>query len=168
MSNWFNADFALGRDFRGARWLRDALAEEPAGVREVVATYRDSWRGEVKAWELDEAKRRQIVGPGGFGFYVRERTLCFEHCLYFFKGFATDEGRRTQLRRACLAIATLVGSPRAIYTHELLPRGGEDLDEIEAGIRAEFGAPSATFAELAVAHDYEPGCWYIDDFADLR
>jgi hypothetical protein len=45
---------------------------------------------------------------------------------------------------------------------------GEDLDRIEAEVRATVGPPAATFAELCKAADYGPGCWYIDDFADLR
>lgn len=159
----FTANFALGLSFRGARWLCDRLAEEPDGVHEVVVTYRDRWL--VEEWQLEGAELR---GPGGFALTFTPRVLGMYHLVPFFKAFAIDEPRRTQLRRACRTIAKLVGSPRAIYMHELLPHEGDDLDAIEASLRAQFGPPSATFTELAAAADYGPGCWYIDDFADLR
>lgn len=75
------------------------------------------------------------------------------------------------LRRACFAIASMIDSPRAIYTHEMLPSGfedGLDLDGMESKLRAAFGAPSPTFASLHAAENLGTGCWYIDDFADLR
>lgn len=167
MSSDFIADFALGREFRGARWLYEVLAKEPDGIREVVAKYRARWR--VHEWRI-ESDDSEIVGPGGFSLDLSACTLQLYHLLPF-KHFASQDDERALLRRACFEIAALVGSPRAIYMHELLPDGfheGLDLDQIEAKLRADFGSPSATFSDLAAAPEFEAGCWYIDDFADLR
>jgi hypothetical protein len=170
VSTDFIADFALGHEFRGAQWLRDVLSSEPEGVREVVARYRDRWL--VHEWLLkppvDQAT--EIVGPGGFAINLSASTLHLYHLLPF-RRFAAQDDERALLRRACLAIATLVGSSRALYMHELLPDGfddGLDLDQIEAKLRSNFGPPSAKFADLAAANEFEAGCWYVDDFADLR
>jgi hypothetical protein len=67
-------------------------------------------------------------------------------------------------------VARLVGSKRAIYTHELAntdrdPETGTE--EVIANLRENAGAPSTTFADLARAEPYRAGSWYVDTFADL-
>ena len=166
----FVADIALGHDFRGAHWLRGVLATEPAGIREVVVRYRDRWR--VHEWLVEESADQpaSIVGPGGLVVRLSACTLQLYHLLRF-SHFAAVADERELLRRACFVIASLVGSSRALYVHELLPDGfhaGLDLDQIEARLRADFGPPAATFAELAAGEDYGARCWYVDDFADFR
>jgi hypothetical protein len=166
----FNALFAIGRGYRGVAWLRDELAREPAGIREVVVRYRERWR--VAEWRVEEARDglEHIVGPGGFSLDVSARAVELYHLIRFSHFTGVDEERQL-LRRACFAIASMIDSPRAIYMHELLPSGfndGLDLDGMESKLRAAFGAPSHTFAALHAAENFGTGCWYIDDFADLR
>jgi hypothetical protein len=50
----------------------------------------------------------------------------------------------------------------------MMPIGGEGLDQIEANLRSQIGAPAATFEQLAAAKPYGPGAWYTDNFNDLR
>jgi hypothetical protein len=88
--------------------------------------------------------------------------------MIHFSTFTGDFSSRNSLRHACLWIADSVGSARAIYTHELMPYDGEDLDQIERGLRARIGPPSTTFEELHDADYFGPRAWYIDTFADLR
>jgi hypothetical protein len=166
----FNALFAIGRSFLGVAWLRDELAREPSGIREVVVRYRERWR--VAEWLVEEPRDglEHIVGPGGFSLDISARAVELYHLIRFSHFTGVDEERQL-LRRACFAIASMVDSPRAIYMHEMLPNGfneGLGLDEMESKLRATFGAPSDTFAALHAAENYEAGCWYIDDFADLR
>jgi hypothetical protein len=167
MSIDFNALFKIGPSYRGLAWLRDELAREPSGIHEVVVRYRDRWR--VAEWVVDES-RGGIVGPGGFSLRVSARAVELYHVTRFSRFTGVDEERQL-LRRACLAIASMIDSRRALYMHELLPAGfdeGLDLDEMESKLRATFGPPADTFAELHAADDFETRCWYIDDFADLR
>jgi hypothetical protein len=166
----FNALFAIGRGYRGVVWLCDELAREPTGIREVVVRYRERWR--VAEWLVEEPRDglERIFGPGGFALSVSARAVELYHVLRFSHFTGVDEERQL-LRRACFVIASMVDSPCAIYLHEMLPNGfseGLGLDEMESKLRATFGAPSDTFGALHAAEYYEAGCWYIDDFADLR
>jgi hypothetical protein len=139
--------------------LCDELAREPLGIREVVAHYGRQWR--ATEWRLESPVH--VIGPGGFSIRLSAGALQLYHMIPF-QRFAAEPAL---LRDACRALAGLVGAPRAIYHHELLPDGFHDglaFDQIEATLRAEFGPPAATFAELAAADDYGPGCWYVDDF----
>jgi hypothetical protein len=170
MSVDFSALFALGRGYRGVAWLRDELAREPPGIRDVVVHYRDRWR--VEEWLVGEPEPgcEHLVGPGGFALSISRRAVELYHLIPFSVFTGVDEERQL-LRRACFAIASMIDSPRALYMHELLPAGfhdGLDLDEMESALRASFGPPSNTFAALHDAENYGAGCWYIDDFADLR
>lgn len=170
MSIDFNALFAIGRGYRGVAWLRDGLAREPPGIREVVVRYRKRWL--ATEWQVEEPRHgcEHIVGPGGFALSIYARAVELYHLIPF-SHFTGVEEERQLLRRACFAIASMIDSPRAIYTHELLPHGfdeGLDLDETESKLRATFGPPSDTFAALHAAENFGAGCWYIDDFADLR
>lgn len=78
--------------------------------------------------------------------------------------FAVDVQAREELRKVWRWLARLVGSSRAIYTHELMPNPGSDLSEIESGLRSTIGPPARDFEELAAAANFGPKAWYIDDF----
>jgi hypothetical protein len=165
-----NAVFAIGPGYRGVAWLRDELAREPPGVRDVVVRYRERWR--VEEWLVEGPRHgsEHIVGPGGFAVHISARAVELYHLIRF-SDFTGSVEERQILRRACFTIASMIDSPRAIYMHELLPNGfedGLDLDGMESELRATFGAPSTTFAALHAAENFGTGCWYIDDFADLR
>jgi hypothetical protein len=173
MSIDFSATFALGAAFAGPAWLRDALAADTDAIAQVANQYRQYWR--AKEWALEDRPNVHwnLIGPGGFVLELSPKALNLYHMVRFFS-FAADEETRGPIRRACLKIADLVGSPRAVYKHELYPDGfsdGKDLDGVEAHLRSQFGPPAPTFAALAEAgrtNDYAPGYWYIDTFADLR
>jgi hypothetical protein len=85
-----------------------------------------------------------------------------------FSGFACDAEVRTQLRRVWRLVADLLQSPRAIYTHELMPHNGANLQQIAAALRSEIGPPADGFDDLCQAELFGPRAWYIDDFEDLR
>ena len=61
-------------------------------------------------------------------------------------------------------MANIVGSDRAIYTHELMPYEGQDLVQIEKNLREKIGPPAATFAELDAAEYFGPRSWYIERY----
>ena len=87
-----------------------------------------------------------------------------------FTCFAGDPDQRALMRRVFFDVARMVRSRRALYMHEQLPNGFEDgvtLDQMEGRLRWDFGAPSATFEELAQVESFGTHCWYIDDFDDL-
>jgi hypothetical protein len=82
--------------------------------------------------------------------------------------FSGDAWHREALRSVCFLVAGLVGSRRAIYTHELMPYGGADgLMQIEVILRANVGPPAETFEELHAAEYFGPRAWYVDTFTDL-
>jgi len=162
----FKAIFGLGAEYRGIDWLRDELAREPAPLRDVVERYRARWT--PTAWTVEKVAdgMGQVLGPGGFALTISERAVERYHVLRC-SHFTGVEEERDMLRGACAGIGRLVGSPRVLYMHELLPSGfhdGKDLDGIEATLRASFGPPSPTLAALHEADDYGPGCWYIELF----
>lgn len=84
-----------------------------------------------------------------------------------FKMFTSDLSSRDAMRQACFTIANLTGSTRAIYTHELMPYSGKDLDQIEDDLIENIGPPAASFEELEVADYYGPRAWYVDNFVDF-
>lgn len=164
------ACLARGAAFAGAEWLRDELARGPAGIPEAIARFGHRWR--PKEWTVEERAPGAInvVGPGGFSIYVGPASLEMFHLIPFYRGFASNAEDRDIVRRGCFAIAGLVGSPRAIYHHELLDNGfhdGLDLDAMEAHLRATIGPPATSYADLAASEAFGPRCWIVDDFADL-
>jgi hypothetical protein len=168
MSIDFIALFDLSSENITAEWLLANLAENLGSATEVVELYRDHWL--PKEWSIEPSPvtgQPQILGSGGFSLTLKPRTLELYHMMRF-ATFTGDLASRTALRRACLVIADLAGSFHAIYTHELMPYEGEDLREIENGLRARIGPPATTFEELDAAEYYGPRAWYIDRFADLR
>ena len=171
MSEHLIACLARGAAFAGAEWLRDELARGPAGIPEAIARFGHLWRPEE--WTIEERVPGQpnVVGPGGFSIRIGDASVEVYRRIPFYRGFASDAADRDIVRRGCFAIATLVGSPRAIYHHELLANGfddGLDLDAMEAHLRATIGAPATSYAELAASDAFGPGCWIVDDFTDLR
>jgi hypothetical protein len=160
--------FDLSSDGATAEWFLARLIANPAFAAEVVDRYRDSWH--PKAWVVETSPatgRPELLGPGGFAIRFAPRTVELYHMMHF-STFTGDSSSRNALRRACLWIADLIGSARAIYTHEVMPYDGEDLDQIECGLRARIGPPATTFEELHDADYFGPRAWYIDTFADLR
>lgn len=151
MSTDFIALFDVSSEDTTADWLLAELAANSGFATEIVERYRDHWQ--PKAWSIDPSLatgRQQLLGPGGFVLALRTRTLELYHMMRF-ATFTGDVASRTTLRRACLDIADLVGSLHAIYTHELMPYEGEDLQEIENGLRARIGPPATNFDELDAA-----------------
>ena len=105
MSIDFNALFAIGRDFRGVAWLRDELAREPPGVREVVVRYRERWR--VEEWLVEQPRHgsERIVGPGGFALHISAEAVELYHLIRFSEFTGGPDDERQVFRRACFAIA---------------------------------------------------------------
>jgi hypothetical protein len=168
MSTDFIALFDLSSNGATAEWLLARLKANPAFAAEVVDRYRDSWQ--PKAWVIETSPatgRPELLGPGGFAIRFEPRTVVLYHMMRF-STFTGDSSSRNALRRACIWIADLVGSARAIYTHELMPYDGEGLDQIESELRARIGPPATAFEELHDADYFGPRAWYIDTFADLR
>lgn len=148
-------------------WLSASLDNNAPVLEEVVERYRQWWRPQNWEQEVHSGGEPVLYGPGGFAFTFRPRVVETYHMVRF-NTFACNAEIRAPLRRVWAFLARLLGSPRAIYTHELMPCEGESLREIETGLRAEFGPPSPGWAELCASDEFGPGAWYIDDFADLR
>ena len=136
-------------------------------IASVAEVYRNLWI--PKTWEVDVSNVKdttRIVGPGGFSFRIRPKTVQMYHMMRF-STFTGKAESRQWLRLACRVIASYVGSARAIYTHELMPSEGTSLDQIEANLRLKIGPPASSYEELHVAEYFGPRAWYIDAFTDL-
>ena len=167
MSTDFIALFDASTDF-SPEWLLTKLAGDPKFGAGVVERYWDRWL--PKTWVVEAAPASgepELLSPGGFAIRATPGTIELYHMMPF-STFASDPESRGALRRSCMLLADVVGSARAIYTHELMPYGGAGLAEIERGLRAGVGLPAASFEELREAEYYGPRAWYIDTFADLR
>ena len=85
-----------------------------------------------------------------------------------FDTFACNAEYRAPLRRFWHSLAGILGSPKAIYTHELMPYyDATTINEAEELLRTRIGPPASGFDELCRAELYGPRAWYIDDFADF-
>lgn len=150
--------------------LLDRLSEDPA-VGALADRFGADWT--VTEWTLQpsasDPRVVDILGPGGIVLRVGKRCVEVYH-LVSFRSFAEGGEDHRIVRRAFRAVARLVGSKRAVYTHELAntdrdPETGTE--EVIASLTENAGAPSATFADLARAEPYRAGSWYVDTFADL-
>lgn len=167
MSTDFIALFDVSSREIDLEWLFRQLLANPQFVASMVERYRDKWL--VKNWEIEksEVTGSALLGPGGFVFRLNPRTLEMYHMMRF-STFTGDESSRAELRNVCMAIAKLVGSDRAIYTHELMPYDGEGLIQIEKRLRDEIGPPAGSFQQLHTAEYYAACAWYIDRFEDRK
>jgi hypothetical protein len=150
-----------------AEWLLERLVQDPPALTEVIHRYRELWL--AKSWVCQPSRVTGTVdlhGPGGFLFRFAPRIVEVYHVVRF-RVFAGNSEEREALRRVWHLLAELFGSPRAIYTHELMPHEGTNLSEIETGLRTGIGPPADNFDELLEAEYFHPRAWYIDDFADL-
>jgi hypothetical protein len=127
----------------------------------------------VKEWTLQPSESDprvvDILGPGGVVLRLGKRCVEVYH-LIAFADFAAAGDQHRLVRRAFRAIARLVGSKRAVYTHELAATDRDPemgTEEVIANLTTAAGAPSSTFADLARAEPYREGSWYVDTFADL-
>lgn len=149
-------------------WLLTKLADDPRFGAGVVEHYRALWQPKTWVVETSPASGEpELLGLGGFAIRAKPGTVELYHMMPF-STFASDPESRDALRRSCMLMADVVGSARAIYTHELMPYDGVGIDEIERGLRAAVGPPAASFEELREAEYYGPRAWYIDRFSDLR
>lgn len=146
------------------------VAKEPA-LAELVPRFGplwtvDEWRAEPSA---TDPRVVDLLGPGGLVLRLGRRSLEVYHVLRFGSFAAAGEDQRL-VRRAFRAIARLVGSERALYTHELAPTDrdpDEGVDAVITNLSATVGPPARTFAELAQAQPHRARSWYVDTFGDL-
>ena len=162
MSTDFIALFDCPRGPQARVLLFDALRAEPPEVAAVVERWRDRWR--VKTWETTDDPP-EIIGPGGFVLRFEARTLELYHMTPFGL-FTGDPPARAVLRGVCRLVAAVVGSTRAIYTHELMPYEGEDLAESEARLRELVGPSAEGFDALEAAEHFGPRAWYVEAFGE--
>jgi hypothetical protein len=148
----------------------ERVAVEPAVVA-LVERYGAQW--EASMWTLQpssvHARGVDIIGPGGIVLRLGSRSVEVYH-LVELRAFAGDLEHRRALRRAFRAIARIVGSKRAVYTHELAATDRDpDLgtDEVIANLQTAAGPPAKSFIELATAAHYGPKSWYIETFPDF-
>jgi hypothetical protein len=147
-------------------WLIETLAPKPR-VMDVVERCRGNWT--QKEWAVETTSRHpggSVIGPGGFHFRIGAGRLEMYHTTKF-RVFQAYEDQRQLLRLACRSIAGVLESPRAIYTHELMPYGDGRLCDVESTLSAEIGPPALTFDELRDADDFKPRAWFVDTFLDL-
>lgn len=150
--------------------LLDRLSEDPS-VAALVDRFGGEWT--ITEWTLQpsasDPRVVDILGPGGIVLRLGKRCVEVYH-LVSFRTFAEAGEDHRLVRRAFRAVARLVGSRRAVYTHELAntdrdPETGTE--EVIASLTSHAGAPATTFADLARAEPYRAGSWYVDTFADL-
>lgn len=150
--------------------LLERLATEPA-LAALVPRFGPQWT--VTDWTVQPSSSDprviDLLGPGGLVLRLGRRSVEVYHVLRF-SSFAAGGEDHAAVRRAFRAIARIVGSKRALYTHELAPADqdpDQGVDEVIANLTSVVGPASRTFAELASAENYRAGCWYVDTFADL-
>jgi hypothetical protein len=168
MSTDFIALFDITSDAVTPESLLANLSADTSFAAEIIERYRDHWQ--PKAWTIETSPATgepEILAPGGFALRFASRTLDLYHMMPFGM-FTGDVWSREAMRRACYVVAQLVGSPRAIYTHELMPYGSDGLDNIEKTLLTQIGPPAGTFEELREADYFGPRAWYVDSFADLQ
>ena len=150
--------------------LVDRLAVEPTLIA-LADRYGADWK--AKEWSIEPSSVHErgldLVGPGGIVLRLGARSVEVYH-LVAFRTFAGDLEHRRPLLRAFRAIARIVGSKRAVYTHELAatdrdPDQGTDV--VIESLEVAVGPPATSFVELAVHEDYGPRSWYVDTFHDL-
>lgn len=164
MSTDFIALFDVTVEGVNPQWLADRMRERPALFAWFVKAYGAHFRAQewVAEPSTHPGRALEVVGPGGFILRPTARLLELWHGIRF-SAFTGDGTHRDALRGVCLELAALVGSPRAIYTHELMPYSGYgDLAAVEAGLRDVIGPPARTFDELHAAEYFAPRAWYID------
>jgi hypothetical protein len=150
--------------------LLERLAVEPA-LTALVPRFGPQWTPTEWAAQASASDPRVIdlIGPGGIVLRLGKRSVEVYHLLAF-RSFAAVGADHRLVRRAFRAVARLVGSKRAIYTHELAPTDRDPetgTEEVMANLSSVAGAPSTTFADLARAEPYRAGSWFVDTFADL-
>lgn len=166
MSTDFIALFDASSPEITLEWLREKLIANPQFAHGIIEYFRDKWR--VKNWEIEisQVTGAALLGPGGFVIRLEPLTMSV-YQMTPFNVFSGDELWRSEIRNACFDLAEMVGSKRAIYTHELMPCGAGGLVQIENGLRETIGPPAATFEELHTAEYFGPRAWYIDEFDHL-
>jgi hypothetical protein len=168
MSTDFIALFDISLDGATSEWVLEKLSANTDFATELIERYRRQWQ--PQSWTIETSPATgepEILAPGGFALSFAPSRLELYHMMPF-GTFATDLWSREAMRRACFVVAKLVGSARAIYTHELMTYGGGSLDNIEKRLLTQVGAPAITFEELSEADHFGPRAWYVDSFADLR
>jgi hypothetical protein len=149
-----------------AERLLNVLRSRSDFAAELIERYRDRWL--PKTWELDPQSANgepTLWGPGGFGIRFVGRIAQVSHMMPY-GTFTGDASSRHALREACHTIAGLVGSTRVLYTHELMPCEGEDLQAIADWLHTNIGPPAADLSELHAAEYYGPRAWYVETIAD--
>jgi hypothetical protein len=160
------AIFDVGR-CEGLDWLLFKLEGMPSFIYD-LGEYRPYWQPQKWAVRQDSPMTGpHLVGPCGFSIQTAEGILTLYHMMRF-STFTSDVGARQSLRRSCMMLADMVGSPKMICTHELMRREGTSIAMIASWMEREIGPPAVTFEELRQAEYFGPRAWYIDSFADLR
>ena len=146
------------------------LSADPA-LAALVDRFGGEW--EVSEWSVQpstsDSRVVDLVGPGGIVLRLGRRSVEVYHLLRF-SAFAAGGEDHDVVRRAFRAIARIVGSRRAVYTHELAPADrdpDEGVEVVIANLTTAVGPASTTFAELAGAQNYRAGSWYVDTFPEL-
>jgi hypothetical protein len=150
--------------------LLGRLSAEPA-LAALVPRFGAEW--EVTDWSAQpstsDPRVVDLVGPGGIVLRLGRRSVEVYHLLRF-TSFAAGGEDHEVVRRAFRAIARIVGSRRAVYTHELAAADrdpDEGTDHVIANLTTAAGPASQSFSELARAQNYRAGSWYIDTFPEL-
>ena len=170
MSTDFIALFDVSVERLSPEWLLPRVEARSDVFAGIVTKYGHAFR--MQRWAVEAAgmsgRGPVLAGPGGFVIECQDHTIELWHGIRF-SMFTGDVWHRDALRRVCFLIAEMVGSARAIYTHECMPYGGHDsLTQIEAALYTRIGPPANTFEDLHAAEYFGPHAWYIDTFSDLR
>ncbi len=151
--------------------LLHRLSAEPA-LAALVPRFGPEW--EVTEWSAQpstsDPRIVDLVGPGGLVLRLGRRSVEVYQLLPF-SSFAAGGEDHEIVRRAFRAIARIVGSRRAVYTHELAATDrdpDEGTEHVIANLTTAAGPASKTFAELASAQNYRAGSWYVDTFPELE
>lgn len=146
--------------------LLQRLSADTDFATDLIAHYRTRWQ--PQAWALEPSSFREypeLVGPGGFALTWRGHLLQLYHMMPFFRVFAGDAWSRQALQQACRMVAAVVGSSAVLYTHELMPYQGDDLQALAQSLTTKIGPPAVDVGELQAAEAFGPRAWYVERIA---
>lgn len=147
--------------------LLETLAADSQFAIELIERFRPAWLPQECGFDgRPAAGDGTILRPGGFALRWQGRILDVYHVMRF-GTFIGDAWCRDALREACRHLATLTGSGAVLYTHELMPHRGANLQEIAEWLRSHIGASARDFSGMRTADDFGSGAWYLEELGRL-
>jgi hypothetical protein len=167
--------------FTNADFLRlEALNDwrnRPRQIREIKTKKDWTFDEEDEFYSFKEYKDIGFNGPFDLKLYFDKQKITFNNpsCRYSLWFEWYDDVRKDEWRRYMYQIVKLFGGDRVIYLadnghplNKYLDYKG-NFENIEKGLKEEFGEPAKTFEEMNVYDKHYPDVnYFIDDFSTIN